>query len=64
MRKYVLEYNHDDVHAIVLLDARNKRDAHRQVKQYVQDQPYDLELEWIHNLRSVLHFYHGKHLQW
>jgi hypothetical protein len=64
MRKYVLEYEHDDVLTIVLLEARNKQNAHRQAKQYVQDQSYNLELEWVHYLRSVLGFYHGKHLQW
>lgn len=64
MRKYILEYQHDDMYTIVLLEARNKHDAHKQAKKYVQGQTYNLELEWLHDLRSVLNFYHGKHLQW
>jgi len=63
MRKYVLEYEHDDVLTIVLLEARNKQDAHQQARKYVQDRGYNLELEWVHDLRSVLGFYYGKHLQ-
>ena len=36
MRKYILEYQHDDMYTIVLLEARNKHDAHKQAKKYVQ----------------------------
>lgn len=64
MRKYVLKYQHNDVHTIVLLEARSKYEAHRQAEKYTQGKSYDLELEWLHDLRSVLNLYHGKHLQW
>lgn len=64
MRHYVLEYNRGEMHCVVLLDARDKRDAQEQARKFTEGRNYILELELINTLKSVFPIYHGKHSTW
>ena len=52
------------MHCVVLLDARDKRDAQEQARKFTEGRNYILELELINTLKSILPIYHGKHSTW